>query len=131
MADQQRGTPRIVWGIPVPVGTTGRCRWPDEIRVKARERLAAGDSISTLMRETGVGKSILARWAREGGPAPAAVGFVEVKVAAADRPKPAEPSAVVGPVACRLRLADVDLFVPDDFPTDQLTAILRAVRESQ
>lgn len=132
----------VVWGIPVPIASDGRRRWPEAIRTMAAQRVAAGATIRDVVAETGAHKSLVAKWVREGrkiGPEDTSA-FVEVLAPARDKATtrnagkravaaaPADPALVL---ECRIRIADAELTIPAGYPAHHLAAVLRAARSAQ
>lgn len=130
MLDGEISNTATVWGIPVPVASDGRRRWPDAVRAMAVERIAAGARIMDIAAETGAHKSLVAKWVREAradGTADAPA-FVELLRPAPDKAParnggghnalsapvtpPASPAATA---ECRIRLGDADIIILPDY----------------
>ena len=137
MFDGEISNTVTVWGVPVPVLSNGRRKWPEAVRAMAVERIAAGARIRDIAAETGAHKSLVAKWVREprAGGAEEAPAFVEVLLPAG-KPAPRQERPVAPPPPpdtpfCRVRLGDAEIEIPPGYPTAHLVDILRAVREVQ
>ncbi|MDT8328312.1 MAG: hypothetical protein RQ750_13155 [Roseovarius sp.] len=132
MSDEDQNAGHMVWGIPVLRHASGRYQWPDTIKVKAVERVLAGEKVGAIAQEIDANKSLVAKWvyAHGKGGEESSVTGAFVEVIALDG---AGPNASSGSDfrSCEIHLGDVRLTVQPGFPIAQLAELLRAVRASQ
>ena len=131
MIDQEVSTTTEVWGIDVPILSGGSRRWPDAIRVKAVDRIRAGENIKDIAHEIGANESLVAKWATATAVEKSVPAFVELarpKVTNGGRNAFASP---VSPPVCKIQIGDTGITIPPDYPSAHLAEVLRAVQESQ
>ena len=78
MPDKHINEPNEVCGIPIPTSPSGRSKWPEAIKVKVVEQIAAGRKAIDVAHEIGANQSMVSKWVQStaskcGGPT-----FVEV-----------------------------------------------------
>ncbi|WP_417840197.1 hypothetical protein, partial [Tritonibacter scottomollicae] len=67
-----------VWGGRVPVSSSGRRKWPDELRSMAVQKILAGAGIRETAEEIGANKSLVALWVKNAERPSDGPAFVEV-----------------------------------------------------
>jgi hypothetical protein len=132
MLDEDQSAGQEVWGVWVPRGSSGRLKWPDELKVKIIERVEAGETIASIARQIAANESLVSKWVKDHRDAKSrpidGLGIVEV-VGFAKSPSG---SAQSNPgIACDLHLGDVRLSIPAGYPGLHLVEILRALRVGQ
>ena len=131
MIDQEIQKTNEVWGIEVPTSPGGRRKWPEAIKVKAVDRIYAGEKITNIAIEIGANQSLVAKWASATSAKKAVPAFVELarpESTAWERIATAAPASIT---ACQIHIGDTGITIPPGYPTNQLTEVLRAVRDSQ
>lgn len=84
-----------LWGITVPVSSSGRRKWPAALRAKAVQKILAVAGIPETAEEIGACKSLVALWVKKADTSMKSPAFVEVVAPAAQRLA----EAVIGEVA--------------------------------
>ena len=123
-----------VWGITVPVSSSGRRKWPDAIRAKAVQKILAGAGIRETAEEIGANKSLVALWVKKADTSKKSPAFVEIVVPAAQRsaaPTRESGSKIASSTSCRLSIGTAAIEIPAGYPADHLAEVLRAVRAAQ
>ena len=54
----------MIWGFAVQTRSSGRRKWPEELRAMAVERIAADVGIREIAEEIGANKSLVAVWVK-------------------------------------------------------------------
>lgn len=123
-----------VWGVTVPVSSSGRRKWPDALRAKAVQKILAGAGIRETAEEIGANKSLVSLWVKKAGTSGKSPAFVEV-IAPAALPPAASPHenghAAASSASCRISIGAAAIEIPPGYPTDHLVEVLRAVRAAQ
>lgn len=134
MFDGEQDASRVIWGHPVPKKSNGRYMWPEQIKVMAAERVAAGATIAEVARELTANESLVGHWIRNlrGGkpvrqakPEPSAPEIIEI-IGIDDLP-----GSTTGTGSCIIQIGDTRLTIGPGYPAAHLTEILRAVRASK
>ena len=124
MLDEDQSAGHEVWGVWVPRGSSGRLKWPDELKVKIIERAEAGETIASIARQIGANDSLVSKWVKDHRDAKSrpidGLGIVEV-VGFAKSPSGSAQS--IPGIACDLHLGDVRLSIPAGYPGLHLVEI--------
>lgn len=131
MIDQEVQKTNEAWEIEVRTPPGGRCKWPEAIKVKAADRIYAGKKITNIAIEIGTDPSLMAEWVSAilaKKTVPAFVELARPETTDEERIAAAEPASIT---ACQIHIGDIDITIPPGNPTNQLTEVLRAVRDSQ
>jgi hypothetical protein len=132
MLDEDQNAGHEVWGVWVPRGSSGRLKWPDEIKVKIIESVEAGETIASIARQVGANESLVSKWVKDHRDALARpvdrLGIVEVVGVERSHSHNAHSNHNI---SCDLHLGDMRLSIPAGYPGTHLAEILRVLRAGQ
>ncbi len=123
-----------VWGIRVPVSSSGRRKWPDELRSMAVQKVLAGAGIRETAEEIGANKSLVALWVKKAelqADGPAFVEVITPRTSAATQPSMPVAASRENGASRKISVGSAKIEIPQGYPADHLVEILRAVRAAQ
>ncbi|WP_417701308.1 hypothetical protein [Pseudophaeobacter sp.] len=123
-----------VWGIRVPVSSSGRRKWPDELRSMAVQKILAGAGIRETAEEIGANKSLVALWVKNAerlSDGPAFVEVVTPRTLPTNQPSMPVAASRENGASCKISVGSATIEIPQGYPAGHLVEILRAVRAAQ
>jgi transposase-like protein len=124
----------LVWGFRVEVNSEGKRSWPTGLKELATQKIAEGAKVTEIARELGARPSLVAKWvtAARSNKSMGAGAFVEALAPSHATSTRAGAREIIQTqnAHCIIRLGGAEVEVSASFPSNQLHAILRAVRDT-